>query len=104
VSAIVSYDDRSPTPRAEVALANGEHVVLEIERRGLRIARVAHAGPAVTLFAAAPPVVAELCTALVDVRTAPDPTPLRLLTTMVARLPSATEVTRTFTAAAAALG
>ncbi|MDX2225254.1 MAG: hypothetical protein SFV21_21030 [Rhodospirillaceae bacterium] len=54
-------------------------------------------------MAPAPAVVAELCAALVDVRTTPDPTPLRLLTTLVAQLPSAAEVKRTFTAATANL-
>ncbi|MCB2108785.1 MAG: hypothetical protein KDE14_13840 [Rhodobacteraceae bacterium] len=97
---VVTYNDKTATPSSEIALANGDHVVLELARDGLTIKRVAAGVMGETIFQADPRTVADLCTAMVDVQAVPDPSPLRVLTTVVSQMRSAADVARAFSAAA----
>ena len=98
---IISYDDKFATPYSEIELANGDHVLLTLERDGLTVKALARPGsPERLLFAGDPDTVAKICTGLLDERDDAKAPPLRVLTAVTSQLPSAAAVADAFTAAA----
>src|SRR5262245_2828123 len=87
-------------PHAEIALHNGDHVFLALDRAGLTMTQINAPGHPV-LFQAGPSVVSHICACLVGWPSGPDVTPLRVVVAIVLQLRSADELRRAFNEAAA---
>jgi hypothetical protein len=98
---IVSYDDKFATPYSEIELANGDHVLLTLDRDGLTVKALARPGNAERLlFRGNPDIVAKICTGLLDEDDDAKIPPLRVLVSVTSQLPSAAAVADAFKAAA----
>jgi hypothetical protein len=99
---VISYIEDKMHPRAEVALPNGDHIRLTLDRNGLTIIRIG--GPrhfAELLFQADANLASRMCAALFSLETTPKPTPLRILVAAVVQLVSAEKVGNAFRKVAA---
>lgn len=98
---IVSYDDNFATPYSEIELANGDHILLTLDRHGLTVKSLARPGTAERLlFTGDPETVAKICTGLLDEEDDSKIPPLRVLVSVTSQLPSAAAVADAFRAAA----
>jgi hypothetical protein len=97
---ITVFDDSAATPNAEIALAGGDRVTLTLER-GRLVIRDVTGGK--VIYEARPDVVSEICVSMTMSRDPIRASPLKLLASLVSRMPSAAEVTKTFRAAEAAI-
>jgi hypothetical protein len=99
---VIYYSDDTEHPRAEVALRNGDHVQLTLDRDGLAIKQSTDSTqPSQVLFRANPNLTSRICAGLFSLETTPTPTPLRILVAAVVQLGSAEEVGTAFQEAAA---
>jgi|SRR5215468_726783 len=98
---VIVFEDNTERPRAEVALCNGDHVFLALDRGGLTITGVSAAGAPIVLFRCGATVVAHLCAGLVASPNTVPATPLKILVAAVLQLRSPEEVRRAFEHAAA---
>ena len=97
---VIAFRDDVEPSQSEVALRNGDHVLLTLGRNGLVIKRASGGGPAgEILFAAEPDLASRICAGLV--RPATEPTLLRILVATLLQLGSADEVAKAFGEAAA---
>jgi hypothetical protein len=99
---VISYSDDTRNTRAEVALRNGEHILLKLDRNGVTIMRLTGPGhcPEI-LFQADPNLATRMCDGLFALETTPKPPPLRILVAAVVQLGSADEVGTAFQRVAA---
>ena len=93
---IIACRDDGERPRAEVALVNGDRLILTLDRDGLAISRKDGSG----VFVANSGLVSKLCAGLVERQPTPPATPLQILLAAVIQLPSAAAVKAAFEAAA----
>jgi hypothetical protein len=91
---ILFSDDQRP--RAEVALGNGDHVLLELDSGGLKIKQIGGSERPKTLFEGDPKLVSHICAGLVESPKTITATPLRILVSATVQLGSADEVRRAF--------
>jgi hypothetical protein len=102
VGTVMSYSEDKQLPRAEVALPNGDHIRLTLDRNGLAIARIGSPEHFVEmLFQAGPNIASRICAGLFKLETTPKPAPLRIFVAAVVQLGSAEEVSKAFREAAA---
>ena len=102
--AVITFRDDSERPRSEVALRNGDHVLLELDRGGLTITQVSDAAQPAVLFRGDADMVSRLCAGLVASPNTIRATPLQILVAAVIQLSSAADVRRAFNAAAGQVG
>lgn len=99
---VIHYSDDTDCPHAEVALRNGDHVELVLDRDGLTIKHsTGPMRPSNVLFRANPNLSSRICAGLFSLETTPRPTPLRILVAAIVQLGSAEEVGNAFREAAA---
>ena len=99
---VISFVEGKLHAWAEVALLNGDHIRLLLDRDGLSIIRLG--GPGVfaeVLFQADPNRASRICAGLFSLETTPTPTPLRILVAAVLQLGPAEEVGNAFREGAA---
>ncbi|MFZ1920063.1 MAG: hypothetical protein WAU57_00365 [Xanthobacteraceae bacterium] len=101
---VILFSDTDQRPRSEVALGNGDHILLELDRTGLTIKQIKGDKYPRTLFQGDPALVSQLCAGLVESPGTIDATPLRILVAAAVHLGSADEVKRAFHDAAAQVG
>lgn len=97
---IISFCDDNERPRAEVILANGDTILLALDRSGLTIMHIGGRERPMVLFRGDPIMVSHLCASLVTSTGAPETTPLRILLATVVQLASAELMQRAFRDAA----
>ena len=101
---VLVYRNTGHEPYCEVALDNGDTVLVRLDERGATIERQAkNAGPSERLFQASPDVVTDLCLLLIGNAAAPKSTPLDLLVSIVSQMRSADDVRVAFKQASAAI-
>jgi hypothetical protein len=100
---VISYSDDARNARAEVALRNGEHVLLKLDRNGVAIMRLTGPGyePEILFQAADPNLTTRMCDGLFTLETTPKPPPLRILVAAVVQLGFADDVGNAFRRVAA---
>ena len=99
--AVITFRDNSERPRAEVALADGTHVFLALDRGGLTITHVSDDGQSELLFQGNTTIVSHLCAGLVGSPRTLSATPLQILVAAVMQLRCPDEVRHAFSHAAA---
>jgi hypothetical protein len=97
---VLLYRDDGWQPSAELALKNGDRILISFDQGGLTISRFGDRDPRI-LFQADSGIVGHLCAALVESPKTLDATPLRLVVAAAVQLSSADEVEKAFRNAAA---
>jgi hypothetical protein len=101
IGTVIHYSDVADHPHAEVALRNGDHVQITLDRAGLTIKQpTGLMQPSKVLFRANPNLTSRICAGLFGLETTPSPTPLRILVAALVQLGSAEEVGNAFQEAA----
>jgi hypothetical protein len=93
---VILFSDDDQRPRAEVALGNGDHVLLELDKGGLKIKQIDGSEHPKILFEGDPKLVSHICAGLVESPKTIAATPLRILVSATVQLSSADEVRRAF--------
>jgi hypothetical protein len=104
MATILTYRNEGEMPFCEIALDDGAHVQLQLNKSGLIIERQARdERPAEILFKADPFLVSDLCAALLGSVRAVNTTPLDILVPVVMQMRSAGDVRDAFRAASKGL-
>lgn len=98
-SKIITYRDDDERPQARLALANGDRIVILLDRGGVTISQT-DANPKI-LFQAGPEVTSRLCASFVDPQASPAARPLQILAAIVLQFDSAHNVASAFREASA---
>jgi hypothetical protein len=104
MSTVLTYRNDGDRPFCEIALDDGDHVQLQLDKSGLVIERQALGDrPREVLFKGDAGLVSDMCAALLGPMPAKNITPLDILTSMVVQMRSATDIRTAFRDAAKAL-
>jgi len=97
MTTLLRYRDYGGEPCCEVALESGEHVLIAVDAGGVTIRRLARGDTAEeVLFLGSPPVVADICLALLDGRPASETSVLDIFLAVVSRFRSAAHIRAAF--------
>ena len=102
MATVMRYRSDGAQPHCELALENGDHVLITIERSGVTITRLARRDrPEEILFLGSVPVVADICLALLDRRPAAETSVLDTFVSVVSQFRSGEDIRAAFAAATA---
>ncbi len=102
MATLMRYRSYGGQPYCEVALVNGDHVLIMVEAGGVTIKRLARRDKAEEILFVGPVhVVTDICMALLDGRPASDTTVLDVFVSVVSRFHSAEDVRAAFAEATA---
>ena len=104
MASILDWRDDGELPRCEMLLASGEHVTITLNAGGVQIDLLDHGGRRGTcLFQGNVETATDICMGLLADKPPHSTTPLRILATAVAAMPTAEAVRGAFTTAARGL-
>jgi len=102
MTTLLRYRGYGAQPCCEVALENGDHVLITVEAGGVTIKRLARGDtPNEILFLGSVPVVADICVALLDGRPASETTVLDIFVSLVSQFRTADDIRAAFAEATA---
>ena len=97
---ILTFRDDGDRPQADVALRNGDRVRIVLDGGGMAVTQLTGSANSEILFETGPKIVAHICAGLVASPRTLEATPLRILTSAIVQLGSASEVRAVFESAA----
>ena len=97
---IIVFRDDSERPYSEVALGNGDRVLIALDHGGLTITQIVSPDNRNILFQATPNTVSHICAGLVSSPNTSKATPLQVLVAAVVQLESSDDLRRAFQHAA----
>src|SRR5215467_13688470 len=105
MATVMRYRSGGTEPHCELALENGDHVLITLERSGVTIRRLARGDkPEQILFLGSVHVVADICLALLDGEPAFETNVLDLFVSIVSKFRSAEDIRTAFAEATAPPG
>jgi len=100
MATVMRYRIGGSEPQCELVLANGEHVLITLDRGGITIRRLAHGDrPEEILFLGSVHVATDICLALLDRRPASETSVLDVFVSVVSQFRSAETIRAAFAAA-----
>jgi hypothetical protein len=97
MATVLRYRSGGTEPHCELALENGDHVLITLERSGVTIRRLARGDkPEQILFLGSVDVVADICVALLDRRPASETSVLDIFVSVVSQFRSAEDIRAAF--------